>query len=34
VGVQASRIGVADLETRILPELRTAGREVGMLLSV
>jgi IclR family pca regulon transcriptional regulator len=34
VGVQASRMTAAQLETRILPELRVAAREVGMLLSV
>jgi IclR family pca regulon transcriptional regulator len=34
VGVQASRVTTAELETRILPELRAAAREVGMLLSV
>ena len=34
VGVQASRVTTADLESRILPELQSAGREVGMLLSV
>ena len=34
VGVQASRVMAADLESRILPELLTAGRELGMLLSV
>lgn len=34
VGVQASRVTAADLETRILPELETASREVGMLLSI
>jgi IclR family pca regulon transcriptional regulator len=34
VGVQASRVSTADLQTRILPELQAAGREVGMLVSV
>ena len=34
VGVQASRVSVADLEARVLPQLQAAGREVGMLLSV
>ena len=34
VGVQASRVTAADLESRILPELLTAGRELGMLLAV
>ena len=34
VGVQASRVSVADLEARVLPQLRAAAREVGMLLSV
>jgi len=34
VGVQASRVTAAHLESRILPELRAAAREVGMLLSV
>jgi IclR family pca regulon transcriptional regulator len=34
VGVQASRIAIADLETRILPELKAAAAELGMLLSV
>jgi IclR family pca regulon transcriptional regulator len=34
VGVQASRVTAADLQSRILPELLTAGRELGMLLSV
>jgi IclR family pca regulon transcriptional regulator len=34
VGVQASRVSVADLEARVLPQLQAAAREVGMLLSV
>jgi IclR family pca regulon transcriptional regulator len=34
VGVQASRISVADLQARVLPELRAVARELGMLLSV
>jgi IclR family pca regulon transcriptional regulator len=34
VGVQASRVATADLETRVLPELRAAAQELGMLLSV
>ena len=34
VGVQASRVTTADLETRVLPELRAAAQELGMLLSV
>jgi len=27
-------VTAADLESRVLPELLTAGRELGMLLSV
>jgi len=34
VGVQASRVTAADLESRVLPDLFAAGRELGMLLSV
>jgi IclR family pca regulon transcriptional regulator len=34
VGVQASHVAMADLESRILPQLRHAARELGMLLSV
>jgi IclR family pca regulon transcriptional regulator len=34
VGVQASRVAVVDLQTRILPELQAAAAELGMLLSV
>jgi IclR family transcriptional regulator, pca regulon regulatory protein len=34
VGVQASRVPMAHLEGRILPELQDAARELGMLLSV
>ncbi len=34
VGVQASRVTIADLTARVLPELASAGRELGLLLSV
>jgi IclR family pca regulon transcriptional regulator len=34
VGVQASRVPMSDLEARVLPELRAAAQELGMLLSV
>jgi IclR family pca regulon transcriptional regulator len=34
VGVQATRVTIADLEARILPELKAAAAELGMLLCV
>jgi IclR family pca regulon transcriptional regulator len=34
VGTQASRVAATDLETRVLPEIRAAAHELGMLLSV